>query len=111
MKVANVMRSVPGAIATGSREASTGSGPGSPRGQPAWGGGSDRMQLTHDRGSRSRDPVVIAPGTDSVAEQTNIAATAHRDVGTTDLRDGHLSAYLQSPGLPHAFNETFGVNS
>jgi hypothetical protein len=34
-----------------------------------------------------------------VAGQTNIAATAHRDVGTMDLRDGHLSAYLQSPRL------------
>jgi len=28
-----------------------------------------------------------------------------------DLRDGHLSAYLQSPCLPHAFNETFRINS
>jgi hypothetical protein len=78
------MRSVPGAnrgpragnprgvvIATGSREqyrgreVSAGSEPGSPRGQPAWGGGNDRVQLTHDRGSRSRYPVAIAPGTDS----------------------------------------------
>src|SRR6266576_264867 len=31
--------------------------------------------------------------------QTNIAATADRDVGTMDLRDGHLSAYLQTPRL------------
>src|SRR5229473_8136046 len=66
-----VMRSVPGAIATGFR----------------------------DRHHTSCDPVAIAPGTDSVAGQTNIAATAHRDVGTMDLRDGHLSAYLQSPRL------------
>ena len=28
-----------------------------------------------------------------------------------DLRDGHLSAYLQSPRLPHAFNGTFGAGS
>ena len=27
------------------------------------------------------------------ALQTNIAATAYRDVGATDLRDGYLSAY------------------
>src|SRR5258708_3351428 len=56
-----------GAIATDSREVSTGSG-------------SDRVQRTHDRGSRSRDPVATttprglpargprpAPGTDSAA--------------------------------------------
>ena len=86
-------------VANHGDEVSTGSGPGSPRGQPAWGGGSDRVQRTHDRGSRSRDPVAIAPGTDSVAGQTNIAAAAHRDVGTMGPRDGHLSAYLQSPRL------------
>ena len=34
-----------------------------------------------------------------VAGQTNIAAAAGRDVGTMDLRDGYLSAYLQSPRL------------
>ena len=41
-------------VATGSREVSTESG-------------SDQVQRTHDRGSRSRNPVAIAPGTDSVA--------------------------------------------
>jgi hypothetical protein len=28
-----------------------------------------------------------------------------------DPRDEHLSAYLQSRRLPHAFNGTFGANS
>ena len=65
---------------------------------------SDKLQVTSDKMSNSycltlTDPVAMAPGTDSVARQTNIAATAHRDVGTMDLRDGHLSAYLQSPRL------------
>ena len=38
----------------------------------------------------------------------DIAATAYRDVGTTDRRDGHLSAQL---GKAHVFDETFGANS
>ncbi len=53
----------------------------------------------------AHDFVLEAPGEArlfvllDIAGQTNIPPTAHRDVGTTDLRDGHLSAYLQSPRL------------
>jgi hypothetical protein len=49
---------------------------------------------------------VLLPSSLNAAGQTNMAAT-NRDVGTMDLRDGHRSAYLQSPRL----DETFGVNS
>jgi len=41
----------------------TGSGPGSPRGQPAWGGGCDRIKYS----SNLCDPVATALGSDSVA--------------------------------------------
>src|SRR5438552_10116169 len=34
-----------GSVLVWGDEVSTGSGPGSPRGQPAWGGGSDRVQV------------------------------------------------------------------
>src|SRR5882724_409925 len=48
-------------------EVSTGSGPGSPRGQPAWGGGCDRVTILAILIlAISRDPVATAPGTDSM---------------------------------------------
>jgi len=42
---------------------STQSGPGSPRGQPAWGGGCDGIKL--DTSIRLSDPLAIARGTDT----------------------------------------------
>ena len=42
---------------------------------------------------------VLLPPSLIDAGQTNIAATAYRDVGAMDRRDEHLSAYLQSPRL------------
>src|SRR6266404_4534397 len=37
---------------------------------------------------------VLLPPFPNAAGQTNIPATAYRDVGAMDRRDGHLSAYL-----------------
>jgi len=83
-------------VSTGQDEVRTGSGPGSPRGQPAWGGGSDRVTET------SASPALIA-------EPTRL------DIIISDLgmpeEDGYefmrkvrlLSPYLasqSSPGIP-----------
>ena len=72
-------------------------------------------------GSRHH-PVAIAPGTDSIARETHIAATAHSDVerrtGATRIgqrTSAPLShwerAGVRERSLAHLFDETFGVNS
>jgi hypothetical protein len=62
------MRSVPGAVATGCN-----------------------LHMIEDRDQETRS--LLLPVLTPLRGQTNIAATAHRDVGTMDRRDGHLSAY------------------
>src|SRR5438045_9779114 len=57
-------------------KSSTGSGPGSPRGQPAWGGGYDLVAYCKDRHCRQMyHPVAIAPGSDLVFAARLLGAT------------------------------------
>src|SRR2546421_7135908 len=56
----------PSYFGSSGHEVSTESGPGSPRGQPAWGGGCDRVMICAIVISRELRPVATAPGTDLI---------------------------------------------
>ena len=101
-------------------EVSTGRGSGSPSGQPAWGGGCDRVSVYAIVDCRNYDPVATAPGTDSVIKMQSkrtmkratllcavlalMAFTSYPSQSQTKSRPNDPSKYL--PGLKQRYHPT-----
>src|SRR5260221_418573 len=77
-----------------SDEVSTGSGPGSPRGQPAWGGGTDRVRGQRVPGSTS-SAYMLTTADRMFRAGFNVLRVNYRNCGGTE----HLSPTLYHGGL------------